>query len=95
MGQPLTAPCCHPSCQPEGQCRRPAWQEDRVSATYHVAWTGVPQRDRKVQGGGMKAVGMKLKSLCLWLYAASNLANLHLSSSSPQLLSSLTDVFLG
>lgn len=43
-GQPQTAPSCHPSCQPEGQCCRPAWQEKKVSATYHGVWTGVPQR---------------------------------------------------
>ena len=43
-GQPQTAPSCHPSCQPEGHCCRPAWQEERFSATYHGAWTGVAQR---------------------------------------------------
>lgn len=43
-GQPKTAPSCHPSCQPEGQHCRPAWQEERVSATYHGVWTGVTQR---------------------------------------------------
>lgn len=42
-GQPQTSPSCHPSCQPEGQRCRPAWQEEWVSATYHGAWTGVPE----------------------------------------------------